>query len=119
MYHFHSHDLDWLLSSSYILPGDIIRFTEYFMADHKEFKGVSRANVNSIKSGLSKRGIKVPEGDDVEVAGPLGVKVQLSYDEPQETLILTINHKPMFITESQIWSVIEGGAGRALQNGEN
>ena len=75
------------------------------MADHKEFKGISRTNVDSIRNGLNKRGIKVPDGDDVEVAGPLGVKVQLTYNEPNKLLRLTINHKPMFITESQIWKV--------------
>jgi hypothetical protein len=88
------------------------------MAEQKEFKGISRANVNSIKSGLGKRGIKVPEGDDVEVSGPLGVKVQMTYSESNETLTLRINDKPIFVTESQIWKVIEGGAGRALRNGE-
>jgi len=88
------------------------------MADHKEFKGISRTNVDSIRNGLNKRGIKVPDGDDVEVAGPLGVKVQLTYNEPSKVLRLTINHKPMFITESQIWKVIESGAGKALQKGE-
>ena len=88
------------------------------MADHKEFKGISRTNVDSIRNGLNKRGIKVPDGDDVEVAGPLGVKVQLTYNEPNKLLRLTINHKPMFITESQIWKVIESGAGKALKNGE-
>ena len=83
------------------------------MSDHKEFSGISRVNVNSIRNGLNKRGIKVPEGDDVEVAGPFGVKVQMTYHEPKETLRLTINHKPFFVTESQIWKVIESGSGKA------
>jgi hypothetical protein len=88
------------------------------MADHKEFSGISRTNVNSIRNGLNKRGITVPEGDDVEVAGPLGVRVQMTYHEPKGTLRLTITKKPMFITESQIWKVIESGAGNALKAGE-
>jgi hypothetical protein len=94
------------------------RVIMHLMPEHKEFKGISRANVDSIRSGLNKRGIKVPAGDDVEVAGPLGVKVQLTYSEPDKTLRLKINHKPIFVTESQIWKVIESGAGKALRNGE-
>jgi hypothetical protein len=85
------------------------------MAGYKEFKGISRANVDKIRNGLNKRGIKVPEGDDVEVSGPMGVKVQMTFNEEHETLRLAITDKPIFITENQIWKVIESGAGLSLQ----
>ncbi|MEP7212348.1 MAG: hypothetical protein ABI791_04700 [Acidobacteriota bacterium] len=85
------------------------------MADQKEFSGISREHVETIRKGLSKRGIKVPAGDDVEVAGPLGVKVQMTYDEGQKLLRLRIIDKPIFVTQNQIWKVIESGAGKALQ----
>ena len=85
------------------------------MSDQKEFGGISREHVEMIRKGLSKRGIKVPAGDDVEVAGPLGVRIQMTYNEPDKLLRLRINDKPIFVTENQIWKVIESGAGKALQ----
>ena len=84
------------------------------MADHKEFTGVTREKLETIRKDLAKRGIKIPKGDDVEVDGPLGVKIQVTYDETARKLKLEINEKPIFITENQIWKVIESGAGDAL-----
>ncbi len=81
------------------------------MADHKEFTGVTREKLESIRKDLSKRGIKIPKGDDVEVDGPFGVKMQVSYDETSKKLKLEINEKPIFISENQIWKIVESGAG--------
>ena len=81
------------------------------MADQKEFTGVTRSHVDKIRAGLASKGIKMPAGDDVEVRGPFGVKMQVTYLEPDKKLRLAITDKPIFITENQIWKVIESGAG--------
>lgn len=81
------------------------------MADQKEFNGVTRAQVDKIRAGLAKKGIRMPAGDDVEVAGPLGVKMQVTYDESGKRLKLEITDKPIFITQNQIWKVIEKSVG--------
>ena len=80
--------------------------------DTKSYKGVTRADVNKIRGELGKYGISIPEGDDVEVKGPLGVKMQVVYDEPNQILNLTITEKPGYISKGQIWKVIEASAGK-------
>jgi hypothetical protein len=80
--------------------------------DKKSYKGVTRADVDKIRGELGKYGISIPEGDDVEVKGPLGVKMQVAYDEPNQVLDLTITDKPGYVSEAQIWKVIEMSAGK-------
>ena len=81
--------------------------------DQKTYTGIRRADVDKIRGELGKYGITIPEGDDVEVKGPLGVKMRVIYDEPNESLNLTILEKPDYVTEGQIWKVVEMGAGKA------
>ena len=83
--------------------------------DQRTYNGVTRADVDRIRGGLGKFGIKMPEGDDVEIKGPLGVKMGFAYDEPSETLTLSIINKPGFVSDSQIWSVIEMTAGKEMK----
>jgi hypothetical protein len=80
--------------------------------DKKSYQGVTRADVDKIRSELGKYGISIPEGDDVEVKGPLGVKMQVVYDEPSQTLNLAITDKPGYVSKAQIWKVIEMSAGK-------
>ena len=80
--------------------------------DTKSYKGVERADVDKIRREIGKFGISIPEGDDVEVKGPLGVKMQMVYDEPNQTLNLTITDKPGYISKGQIWKVLESSAGK-------
>jgi hypothetical protein len=80
--------------------------------DTKSYKGVTRDDVDKIRTELGKYGITIPQGDDVEVKGPLGVKMRVVYEEPNETLNLTITNKPGYISEAQIWKVIESSAGK-------
>ena len=82
------------------------------MADYKQYEGVKRADLDKIRRELSKRGIAIPDGDDVEVKGPFGVRLQVTFDEPRENLKLAITDKPFFVTEKQIWKVVEMGAGK-------
>jgi hypothetical protein len=80
----------------------------------RSYTGVSRSDVDRIRGGLGKFGIKMPDGDDVEVKGPLGVKMHVRYDEPKETLTLEVVDKPGFVSEDQIFKVIES---TAIKNG--
>ena len=73
----------------------------------RSYQGVTREHVNKIRKGIGKFGITMPEGDDVDIDGPLGVKMHLTYDESGKTLSLSVIDKPVFIPESQIWNVIE------------
>lgn len=81
------------------------------MADQREFTGISRAKLNGLRTELGKLGIEIPEGDDVEVKGPLGVRLRATYNEPGQTLLLAITDKPVFVSENQIWRAVENGAG--------
>lgn len=83
--------------------------------DKRTYEGVKRADVERIRGGIGKFGIKMPEGDDVEISGPLGVKMGFNYDEPGQTLTLSIINKPGFVSDSQIWSVIEMTAGKEMK----
>jgi len=83
--------------------------------DKRTYSGVTRAEVDRIRGGIGKFGIKMPEGDDVEINGPLGVKMRFEFDEPGQTLTLTILTKPGLISDSQIWSVIEMTAGKEMK----
>jgi len=83
--------------------------------DKRTYEGVKRADVERIRGGIGKFGIKMPEGDDVEIKGPIGVKMGFNYDEPNEKLTLSIIDKPGFVSDSQIWSVIEMTAGKEMK----
>ena len=80
--------------------------------DKKSYRGVTRADVHKLRSELGKYGIAIPDGDDVDVEGPLGVKMRVTFDEPNHTLNLTITDKPRYISNAQIWKVIEASAGK-------
>jgi hypothetical protein len=80
--------------------------------ESRSYNGVERSDVNRIRSELGKFGISMPEGDNVEVKGPFGVKMHVNYDEPHKTLTLTITDKPAFVSKKQIWKVVEMGAGK-------
>jgi hypothetical protein len=83
--------------------------------ERRTYSGVTRKDVERIRGGIGKFGIKIPDGDDVEIKGPLGVKMGFAYDEPNETLTLSIINKPGFVSDSQIWSVIEMTAGKEMK----
>jgi hypothetical protein len=86
--------------------------------DKRSYPNFTREDVNKVRRELGKFGIKIPDGDDVEVKGPLGVKMRVVYDEPNQTLSLTILDKPGFVSEAQIWKVIESSAGKQASRGD-
>ena len=78
--------------------------------DQRSYSGVSREDINKIRKGLGSFGIKMPDGDDVDVSGPLGVKMHVLYEEKIGSLTLTKIKKPGWVSDSQIWKVIESSA---------
>jgi hypothetical protein len=79
------------------------------MPDCKKYGGINRSELAHLRKDLASEGIVVPEGDDVEVQGPFGVKLQATYDEPKETLKISITKKPFYIPESEIWKIVDAG----------
>ena len=79
------------------------------MAKKKEIENVSREKLNTFRAKMKGYGVTVPPGDDVAIDAPLGVKMHATYDETAQILTLEIVEKPMFVPESQIWSIVESG----------
>ena len=90
----------------------MLRSTLEILLSMKErtFSGVKREDINKIRNGLGRFGIKMPDGDDVDVKGPLGVKMHVLYIENEQSLTLSIIDKPGWVSNSQIWKVIESSA---------
>jgi len=79
------------------------------MPDCKKYGGITRDELFHLRKDLAEEGITVPEGDDVEVQGPFGVKLRASYDEAKETLKICITKKPFYIPESEVWKIVDTG----------
>lgn len=75
----------------------------------KQYGGINRDELVNLRKDLASEGIIVPEGDDVEVQGPFGVKLQATYDEQKETLKICITKKPFYIPESEVWKIVDAG----------
>ncbi len=79
------------------------------MPDCKQYGGITRDELVHLRKDLAEEGITVPEGDDVEVQGPFGIKLRATYDEPKETLKICITKKPFYIPESEVWKIVDTG----------
>jgi hypothetical protein len=79
------------------------------MPDHKNYGGITRDELAHLRKDLANEGIIVPDGDDVEVQGPYGIKLQATYDETKETLKIRITKKPFYVPESEIWKIVDTG----------
>jgi hypothetical protein len=79
------------------------------MPECKQYGGINRSELVNLRKDLASEGIIVPEGDDVEVQGPFGIKLQATYDEPKETLKIRITKKPFYIPESEVWKIVDAG----------
>ncbi len=79
------------------------------MPDCKQYGGITRDELVHLRKDLAEEGITAPEGDDVEVQGPFGIKLQATYDEPKETLKIRIMKKPFYIPESEVWKIVDTG----------
>jgi hypothetical protein len=79
------------------------------MASHKQYGGITRAELGHLRNDLLKEEVVVPAGDDVEIDGPFGIKLHAIYDEAKETLRVSITKKPFYVPESEIWKIVDTG----------
>jgi hypothetical protein len=70
---------------------------------------VTRAQVDKLRSEIAAY-VPLPDGDSGTIESH-GVKGSFAYNEPAQTLTLSISEAPFFVPRSMIWSTIE----RALQ----
>ena len=82
------------------------------MSETKVFTDVSRERLNRFRRELAQWGVKVPDGDDVQVTGPFGVILRATYEEALGKLSLSIVEKPMLIPESQVWKFVDNAAAK-------
>jgi hypothetical protein len=82
------------------------------MANKKELTGINRLQLDRFRREIGKFGVEIPEGDDVEIKGPFGIRMHAKYDGAAEILTLEITDKPILVPESQIWSFVDNGAAR-------
>ena len=78
------------------------------MADttSKEYNGIPRTTIDRWREDAARTGAPLPEGDRFTMAKS-GVTISADYDEPSQTLKITIDDKPAFIPDSMVWSIIE------------
>ena len=79
------------------------------MPECKKYGGITRDELVNLRKDLADEGVTVPEGDDVEVSGPYGIKLRATYDQQKETLKICITKKPFYIPESEIWKIVDAG----------
>ncbi|MDQ6788453.1 MAG: hypothetical protein M3033_16745 [Acidobacteriota bacterium] len=79
------------------------------MPDCKQYGGITRDELAKLRQDLAKEGVNVPEGDNVTVEGPYGIKLQATYNDAKETLKICITKKPFYIPESEIWKIVDTG----------
>lgn len=77
------------------------------MTSTREFTNISRDQLADFRSELKKYGVNVPDGDDVKISAPFGVKMHAVYVEESKALTLSILDKPVFVPESQIWGIVD------------
>ncbi len=75
----------------------------------KTYSNVSRAQVERLRSAISAY-VALPESDNGTIESH-GVKGSFSYDEPAQTLTLSISEAPFFVPRAMIWSTIERALG--------
>jgi hypothetical protein len=73
--------------------------------DTKTYSNVTRAQVDKLRSAIAAF-VPLPEGDSGEIESQ-GMKGTFAYDEPAQTLTLSISEAPFFVPRAVIWSTIE------------
>ena len=79
-------------------------------SETQTFTGISRAQVDTLRERLSAF-VRLPDGDTGTIDAQ-GMKGSFVYDEPAQTLTLTIDEVPFFIPKPTVWSAIQGALGR-------
>jgi len=79
------------------------------MPDCKQYTGIDRAELDSLRKDLARENVHVPDGDDVDVSGPFGIALRATYNEKNQILKICITKKPFFIPESKVWEIVDEG----------
>lgn len=79
-------------------------------SETRTFTGISRAQVGTLRERIAAF-VRLPDGDTGAIDAQ-GMKGSFAYDEPAQTLSLTIDEVPFFIPRPTVWSAIEGALGR-------
>jgi hypothetical protein len=77
-----------------------------FMPTQKKYQPIDRNAYEAIKQGLQERGMTSSPGNS-GVAETAGIRVRYSYSEKDQSLTLTILHKPFLIPAELVWKTIE------------
>ena len=97
---------------SYLVARQVCRFGLDFvdlccaMSKQKKYRPVDRSTYELIKQQLRARGMSSAQGDN-GVAHAAGVRMGYSYSEPDQSLTLTIQHKPALMPTSLVWKTLE------------
>lgn len=78
--------------------------------ESKTYSNVTREQVDKLRSAIAAY-VPLPDSDSGTLESH-GVKGSFAYNEPAQTLTLSISEAPFFVPRSMIWSTIE----RALQD---
>ncbi len=73
-------------------------------SETKTFSGIDRAKIDSLRSSVSAF-VQLPAGDTGDIEGQ-GVKGRFAYDEPAQTLTLTLDEVPFFVPRGMVWSTM-------------
>ena len=76
------------------------------MDDCKEYTGITRQKLQTLKEGLKQRGMTPPEGDSGTIEA-MGVKLSVTYVADAQTLKFCIVEKPAFIPAAMVWGQID------------
>lgn len=71
----------------------------------KSFSGVDRERVRKLRDAVAAF-VPLPEGDSGSLESH-GIKGSFTYNEPAQTLTLSIDESPPFVPRGIIWGTIE------------
>lgn len=77
--------------------------------DTKTYSNISRTQVDKLRSAIAPYA-PLPPGDSGMLESQ-GVKGSFAYDEPAQTLTVSITEAPFFVPRAMIWSTIERALG--------
>lgn len=71
----------------------------------RTFANVPRAKVDELRKSIAAF-VTLPQGDTGSIESH-GFKGSFAYDEPAQTLTLSITESPFFVPRSMIWQTVE------------
>ncbi|HET7813398.1 MAG TPA: hypothetical protein VFL13_03410 [Candidatus Baltobacteraceae bacterium] len=74
-------------------------------SETKTFSGIDRARMNVLRERAAAF-VQLPQGDSGAIDAQ-GVRGSFSYDDTAQTLTITLDHTPLFVPRSMVWSTLE------------